>query len=173
MMIAFVLMLPFMYIRRAQAQNQMVFVGAVALLVAAEGFLACAHSIGFWLVGLLVFFTGFNLPEATLPSLVSKLAPAGNKGTAMGVYSTCQFLGAASGGIVGGFCYQHWGFDSVLMAALVVNLIWLGVASGMRAPVISPAYVFRSIASWSFARYKLVSQVWLKLCGLRSRRCFT
>lgn len=134
MVIAFILMLPFMYIAERKRKIKLVFVGAVALLVVAEGFLAYVHTVGFWLVGLLVFFTGFNLLEATLPSLVSKLAPAGNKGTAMGVYSTCQFLGAASGGVVGGFCYQHWGFDSVLIAALVVNLLWLGIASGMRPP---------------------------------------
>jgi MFS family permease len=134
MMIAFVLMLPLMYIAERKRKIKTIFIGAVALLVVAEGFLTYVHSIGLWLVGLLIFFTGFNLLEATLPSLVSKLAPAGNKGTAMGVYSTSQFLGAASGGIVGGVCYQYWGFDSVLIAALVVNLIWLGVACGMRPP---------------------------------------
>ncbi len=134
MAIAFLLMLPFMYIAERKRKIKAVFVGAVALLVAAEGFLAYAHTLTFWLVGLLVFFTGFNLLEATLPSLVSKIAPAGNKGTAMGVYSTCQFLGAASGGVVGGFCYQLWGFDSVLLVAMGVNVLWLLIAAGMRAP---------------------------------------
>jgi MFS family permease len=134
MVIAFILMLPFMYVAERKRKIKLVFVGAVALLAIAEAFLSYAHTLAFWLVGLLVFFTGFNLLEATLPSLVSKVAPAGNKGTAMGVFSTCQFLGAAFGGVVGGFCYQQWGFDSVLLVALGVNLIWLAVATGMRTP---------------------------------------
>lgn len=134
MAIAFVLMLPFMYVAERKRKIKAVFIGAVALLAVAEAFLAYAYSLTFWLLGLLVFFTGFNLLEATLPSLVSKIAPAGNKGTAMGVYSTCQFLGAASGGVVGGFCYQYWGFDSVLLVALGVNMVWLAVAAGTRTP---------------------------------------
>ncbi|WP_370589694.1 MFS transporter [Saccharophagus sp. K07] len=134
MMIAFVLMLPFMYVAERRRKIKTVFIGAVALLGLAEVFLVYVHSLEYWLLGLLIFFTGFNLLEAMLPSLVSKMAPAGNKGTAMGIFSTSQFLGAASGGVIGGLCYQNWGFDSVLIAALCVNIVWLIMAVGMRAP---------------------------------------
>lgn len=134
MFIAFVLMMPFMYVAERRRKIKSVFIGAVALLALAELFLTYVHSLEYWLLGLLIFFTGFNLLEATLPSLVSKMAPAGNKGTAMGIFSTSQFLGAASGGVIGGLCYQNWGFDSVLIAALCVSLFWLALAAGMRSP---------------------------------------
>ncbi len=134
MLSAFVLMLPLMYVAERRRKIKEVFIGAVALLVVAEAFLSYVSGLGYWLAGLLVFFVGFNLLEAILPSLVSKLAPAGNKGTAMGIFSTSQFLGAASGGVVGGFCYQHWGFASVMAAALLVNTVWLVWAFGMRSP---------------------------------------
>jgi MFS family permease len=134
MLLAFALMLPLMFLAERKRKIKPVFVFAIALLLLAEGFMAANPSLNAWLLGLLVFFTGFNLLEATLPSLVSKMAHAGSKGTAMGIFSTCQFLGAASGGVVGGYVYQRWGFDSVLVAGLAVNGVWLLLALGMRPP---------------------------------------
>lgn len=55
------------------------------------------------LLGLFLFFTAFNILEANLPSLVSRIAPPNLKGTAIGVYSTCQYLGIFVGGLLGGF----------------------------------------------------------------------
>lgn len=90
--------------------------------------------LAYWVGGLFLFFTAFNLLEATLPSLISKQAPAGSKGTAMGVYSTCQFLGAGTGGLVGGWCLQVSGLSSVLWVSAVLTLLWFVVALGMRQP---------------------------------------
>src|SRR5690606_26030782 len=85
-------------------------------------------------IGTVVFFTAFNLLEASLPSLVSKVSPAGGKGTAMGVYSTSQFLGAALGGIIGGWLFQHGGLSTVFLGCAVLCAIWLVVALGMNEP---------------------------------------
>jgi MFS family permease len=85
-------------------------------------------------LGTVVFFTAFNLLEASLPSLISKVAPAGGKGTAMGVYSTSQFLGAAIGGILGGWLYQHYSLAGVFAGCAVLALFWLGFAVTMREP---------------------------------------
>jgi MFS family permease len=81
-----------------------------------------------------VFFTGFNLLEATLPSLISKTAPADLKGTAMGVYSTSQFLGAFIGGAAGGWIYGQWGAAAVFVFCIVAALSWLVVSLGMNPP---------------------------------------
>jgi hypothetical protein len=112
-----------------------VFVGAIALLLVAEAILAEA-SAGFRVaaIGLLVFFTAFNLLEASLPSLVSKLSPAGMRGTAMGIYSTSQFFGAFCGGVAGGFTAHHFGFTAVFWLSLAVVLVWLIAAASMQPP---------------------------------------
>jgi MFS family permease len=85
-------------------------------------------------IALLLFFVAFNLLEAMLPSLISKTAPLAAKGTAMGVYSSVQFLGAFVGAGMGGFLMQHFGGNAVLIFAMVLLLLWLLVASGMRSP---------------------------------------
>ena len=105
------------------------YAAAVLVLTLALGGLSLAHdslmAIG---AGLLVFFVAFNLLEASLPSLVSKTAPAHAKGMAIGVYSTFQFLGAFVGGDRGGWLYQHYGMAAVLAGAAVITGIWFFVA---------------------------------------------
>jgi MFS family permease len=76
----------------------------------------------------------FNLLEASLPSLISKEAPAASKGTAMGVYSTSQFLGAFIGGSLGGMMLESIGVSGVVGLMVAVLLIWLLVALTMPTP---------------------------------------
>ena len=51
---------------------------------------------------LLVFFISFNYLEATLPSRISIFSKKEIKGATLGVFSSCQFLGAFFGGLIGG-----------------------------------------------------------------------
>jgi len=132
---AFVLMVPLVII--AEKYQRMKFicllaVGAITLSLAALG-LPIAEGKGLF-VWLLVFFTGFNLLEATLPSMLSKLAPAGAKGTAMGVYSTGQFLGAFLGGTLGGLLAHYWGLNAVFFGCAALALLWWLVMWSMPAP---------------------------------------
>ena len=80
-----------------------------------------------------MFFVGFNYLEATLPSLVSKAVFAGGKGTALGIYSTCQFLGAFAGGALGGWLLQEGGVGALIAACLVLATLWLILVLPARA----------------------------------------
>jgi MFS family permease len=129
MLVAFVLMVPPIVIAEKKAKMKQVFMGAVALALLAQlALLGLQHSVWGVAFALLLFFTAFNVLEATLPSLVSKLAPLASKGTAMGVYSSSQFLGAFFGAAVGGFILQYYGGNAVML------FLWLLVASTMRPP---------------------------------------
>jgi len=130
-----VLMLPALWQADRPGRGKPVFVGAVAVLFAGQVFLALAGaSLPMTLVALVVFFTGFNLLEATLPSLVSKFAPPAVKGAATGVYSSVQFLGAFVGAAAGGWLSQWHGAAAVFGFGLVLTAIWLAVSATMSAP---------------------------------------
>ena len=135
MLLAFVFMVPPMLFADKKAKSKEVFMGAIILAALAQLTLLVFHSsvlsIAF---ALLLFFIAFNLLEAMLPSLISKTAPLAAKGTAMGVYSSVQFLGAFIGASAGGFLMQYFGGNAVLIFALVLLLLWLVVAGGMRSP---------------------------------------
>jgi len=109
---------------RTGKQGQ-VFAGAVLLLSVALAVLSLEHGSLFAIAGgLLAFLVAFNVLEAALPSLVTKMAPAQAKGMAIGVYSTCQFLGAFVGGERGGWLYQHYGVGAVFGAAAAIAGVW-------------------------------------------------
>ena len=87
------------------------------------------------LAGLLfVFFCGFNVLEATQPSLASRLAPSAVRGTAMGVYNTLQSLGFFVGGWLGGWLVKSWGSPALFLCCAGAMLLWWLVALPMQAP---------------------------------------
>ncbi|HSH57896.1 MAG TPA: MFS transporter, partial [Halomonas sp.] len=135
MLLAFVGMVPLVVIaEKRRRMKAMCLLAISAMLVSLLGM--AWGGAGLWgLLGwLLAYFIGFNLLEATLPSMISKLAPAGAKGTAMGVYSTSQFLGAFLGGVLGGALVQLWGLSAVFLGAAVLAVAWLAVMVDMRQP---------------------------------------
>jgi MFS family permease len=135
MLIAFALMVPPIIIAEKKAKMKQVFMFAIALAAVAQlGILFLHGSIWGVALSLLAFFSAFNVLEATQPSIVSKIAPLAAKGTAMGVFSSVQFLGAFFGSAMGGLLMQLYGGNAVLVFAVVMLLLWLAVASGMRAP---------------------------------------
>lgn len=126
---------PFIIVAEKKRRMKGVFLGAIATLGVAELGIVAFHGSLLPLALLLwVFFTAFTLLEATLPSLLSKQAPADAKGTAMGVYSSSQFLGAFAGGAAGGWLYGAGGFAAVFGFCALAAAAWLGWAAGMRPP---------------------------------------
>lgn len=116
-----------------------VFLSAVGLIGAVQvGFLAVASAgepgVGALSALLFVFFCGFNVLEASQPSMVSRVAPAHVRGAAMGVYNTLQSLGLFAGGVMGGWLVKHVGAPGLFSACAGAMLLWLLVAWPMRAP---------------------------------------
>jgi MFS family permease len=133
--LSFLTIIPAIIIAEKKRQMKGVFVSAIVMLVLSMLWLAYRHdSLVQIVVGLALFFIGFNLLEALLPSLVSKICPPGSKGTAMGIYSTSQFLGAFIGSPLGGAMSGHLSYSFLFVALAVMAGIWLWVASGMAAP---------------------------------------
>lgn len=85
-------------------------------------------------VALFLFFAAFSILEALLPSLVSKAAPVNYRGTAIGVYSTFEFIGAFVGGAAGGWLYGIFGSVAVCVFALAILLLWFLLTLTMREP---------------------------------------
>lgn len=135
MVIAFVCVVPFIIYAEKHRQMKRVFQVCVLVMLVAE-LVLWQSGLQLWglLVGLQIFFIGFNVMEALLPSLISKESPPGYKGTAMGVYSTSQFIGVAIGGSLGGLLYSMGGAALVFACCALLALIWFGVSLTMQEP---------------------------------------
>jgi predicted MFS family arabinose efflux permease len=125
---------PFIILAEKKRKMKGVFIGAIAALVLADLGLMQFNSLPAIIGFLWLFFCGFNLLEATLPSLISKTAPADLRGTAMGAYSTCQFLGAGIGGAAGGWCYGEFGASAVFLFCAAAAGSWLLLSFSMKPP---------------------------------------
>ncbi|MBF0281817.1 MAG: MFS transporter [Zetaproteobacteria bacterium] len=128
-------MVPMIIIAEKRRKMKEVFIFSIILMAASELALGFMHT-SWWAVaiGLFVFFVAFNVLEATLPSLISRMAPVDGKGTAMGVYSTSQFFGAFLGGAGGGWIYGHLGLEGVFFACVAIIAIWFLFSLGMKMP---------------------------------------
>jgi len=141
---SFVVMVPALIYGEKRGQMKPVFIGAVALMLVAQlGLAAGIDSLWAIVWALFFYFVAFNLLEASLPSLISKLAPASAKGTAMGVYNTAQALGLFFGGFFGGWLAQHHGFTTVFVFCGVLMAVWLIASLSMRAPPAVKTRMFR------------------------------
>lgn len=127
----------FPLVRRAEQRHATrgLFLAAIVGLALALPLLSVGYRQPVVLVGALtLFFVAFNTLEGLLPSLISRRAPANQRGAALGVYGSAQFLGPMLGGALLGGVKGHWGLSAAFAAAAVLPLIWLSFATGLRAP---------------------------------------
>lgn len=141
---SFVVMVPAIIFGEKRGQLKPLFVGSVALMLLAQVGLGAGID-SFWAIvwALFFYFVSFNLLEASLPSLISKMAPASAKGTAMGVYNTAQAFGLFFGGLFGGWLAQHYGFQAVFVFCAVMMGAWLLASLTMQAPPAIKTRMFR------------------------------
>jgi len=135
-------MVPLIIIAEKKQKMKQVFVGCVTLMMVSELMLGMFHtSMVAVFSGLLFFFIAFNALEASLPSLISRMAPIDGKGTAMGVYSTSQFFGAFLGGTCGGALNHAFGHEGVFFACALAAFLWVVIALGMKVPAYLSNYM--------------------------------
>jgi MFS family permease len=131
---SFLFMVPAIIYAEKRAKLKPVFIAAVGLMIIAQ--MAFAYYIHvFWgiVASLFVYFVAFNFLEASLPSLISKMAPAASKGTAMGVHNTAQSFGIFLGATAGGYL-SHISYSAVFIFCAVLMAIWFFLAFGMKTP---------------------------------------
>jgi MFS family permease len=135
LLVSVAVMVPAIIVAEKHRRMKGVFVGAVAALAVSQAMLYVdAQNLFVLLAALIVFFSAFNVMEASLPSLITKAAPPDAKGTAMGLYSSSQFLGIFVGGVVGGWAHQHGGSAAVFALTAAIALLWLLAAATMAQP---------------------------------------
>nr|WP_175227500.1 MFS transporter [Paraburkholderia humisilvae] len=133
--LSFVMMVPAIIAAEKRGKMKTVLVSAIALILIGQLLLGAApHTIAIVAAILLVYFLGFNILEASQPSMVSKLAPGTRKGAAVGVYNTTQSIGLALGGVMGGWLLKIDGSSAVFYACSGLVLCWLIIAANMKQP---------------------------------------
>ena len=132
-LVSFVAMVPAILYADRRNGTKPVLLAAVGLLFAVElALMFVQRSVAALAVVMLGFFVAFNVLEAMLPSLVSRVAPAQGRGAAIGVYNTTQTLGVFFGGLIGGWAAARHGANGVFAVCAALAAVWLALAAGMR-----------------------------------------
>lgn len=167
LIIAALAMLPFVIIAEKKRLLKTFFVGAIAVLVVINLSLNFVTThIVLLSIALCLFFTAFTFLEACLPSLISKISPIGNKGTAMGIYSTAQFLGIFVGGSVGGWILNHIGINGVFLFCIVLGSLWLLLAITMQEPLYLSSKILPFHADLSLQEANAIEQRLAAIAGI-------
>jgi MFS family permease len=133
--LSFVMMVPAIIAAETRGKMKTVLVGAIGLILIGQLLLGVAPHTILSVAGILfIYFLGFNILEASQPSLVSKLAPGSRKGAATGVYNTTQSIGLAIGGVIGGVLLKADGQSAVFFACSGLVFCWLIIAANMKPP---------------------------------------
>ncbi|MEW6984126.1 MFS transporter [Colwelliaceae bacterium 6471] len=140
---SFFLMVPFMIFAIKKQREKQMLSAAVSLLTLSL-LLMWYLPLSFinLVIVVVMFFTAFNYLEATMPSILSRIAPAGVKGSVMGIYSSSQFLGAFTGGVLGGVIASKFGEQAIFLAMALFGVIWFVVAFSMQPLKKSKSYSF-------------------------------
>jgi len=166
LMLSFFLMVPLIIIGAKKESMKQVY--RLALLMLAGSLVmmfVLQHSFIGLFASVVLFFTAFNYLEASLPSLIAKFAPAGQKGTAMGIYSSSQFFGAFWGGILGGVCYQYLGLVGVFATSTVLVILWWFYSAGMINPKVLKTYTLDAAVTDNESAQSMVSRL-LEVSGV-------
>ena len=120
------IMVPLIILGERLKKEKLFLILSILLIMLSQiGLALFGININFTVIFLVLFFGAFNYLEVLLPSEVSKTTPGNTKGTALGVYSTSQFIGIFVGGLAGGFFYQQFGLISVHLFCLFLAILWL------------------------------------------------
>lgn len=126
-------MLPLLRLAERHGRIRSVLVSTVVMLLVSIAGMTLLAVPWVLCVALWLYFVAVNYLEATLPSLVSKAVFSGGKGTALGVYSTCQFIGAFTGGACGGLALQYGGVEGLFLLCLIPGVFWVRSSLGVTA----------------------------------------
>lgn len=143
LILAFFAMIPFLLWGEKKQRMKMIFLSAIVLILFCQLLLLffADHALILSL-SLFLFFTAFTTLESCLPSMVSKISPIQSKGSAMGVYSSCQFFGIFGGGALGGLIFSHWGLTGLFLFTSLLATLWLLLSIRMQDPPYLSTLIF-------------------------------
>ena len=132
---SFLLSIPLIIIAEKRHKIRTLLLASTVTLILAEVGMAMSYEhIGWLLAAFFLFFVGFNFLEAVQPSLVAKYSDVSTKGTAMGIFSSSQFLGIFAGGALGGMVNHTWGTTGVFIFSAIIVGLWLILAIQLPTP---------------------------------------
>lgn len=130
----FTILVYFKYIEK-KINIKKILIGCIIFIIISNIFLwkgTYFNHFGSLIIGLQLFFCVFNLLSIILPTLISKISKKNYKGTAIGIYTTTQFLGMAIGGAIGGIILHYFSIEKIFLLSIMISILWIKLAFSLK-----------------------------------------
>ncbi|MCT7561160.1 MFS transporter [Aliarcobacter butzleri] len=77
-----------------------------------------------FVIGVVIFFIGFNMHEPIMQSLASKFAKVHQRGSVLGVFNSFGYLGTFVGGLLGGIMLDNLNLSTFSIIIAVICVLW-------------------------------------------------
>ncbi len=111
-----------------------VFIGSIISIAIGFALMGFSHTPVPFIVGVVLFFIGFNMFEPLLQSFVSKFAKVHQKGAALGVANSFSYFGAFLGGLLGGWLLHHTNRSTLALVVIALCVFWILWIMKLRNP---------------------------------------
>lgn len=116
--------------------KEMLMIG-IGFFAISYTFMGYAHTAIFFIIGVILFFIGFNIHEPLMQSMASKYPRIHQKGTALGIFNSFGYIGTFIGGVFGGYFLQHYGIREIAWVILIIAFAWLFLVATITNPKIN------------------------------------
>ncbi len=109
---------------------------AIGIVLFAISYLIIGMSSGttMFVIGVVIFFIGFNMHEPIMQSLASKFAKVHQRGLVLGIFNSFGYFGTFIGGLLGGMFFEKVSLTSLVIVIAVICILWIVLILTMPNP---------------------------------------
>lgn len=125
MIFGFIAMAPAAIIAEKKGKFKEILIIGILFFAASYLVIGLSSSTTIFVIGVVVFFVGFNMHEPIMQSLATKFAKVHQRGLVLGIFNACGYLGTFLGGLLGGIFFD--GLESlatIVITIAVVCILW-------------------------------------------------
>ena len=114
--------------------SKVILIAGTLLFAITYAIFALSFTKFLFVVGIAIFFVGFNLHEPIMQSTATKFVKSSQKGTALGIFNSFGYFGSFVGGAVGGYIMHTFNFKVLAIVCVVLCVIWLVLLFSLSDP---------------------------------------
>jgi MFS family permease len=124
MIVGILSMGPAVMLAEKKGKYKLVLLLGILFLAISYLIIGLSHSDTIFMIGVVIFFIGFNLQEPILQSLASKYAKVHQRGKVLGIFNSFGYFGTFIGGFIGGMLLDMVSLKSISFGIIVLCIAW-------------------------------------------------
>ena len=134
MIFGFIAMAPAAIIAEKKGKFREILVIGIVFFAVSYLIIGFSPSATVFVIGVVIFFIGFNMHEPIMQSLASKFAKVHQRGLVLGIFNSAGYLGTFLGGVLGGMFYNEENLSTMVIVIALICALWAVLILTMANP---------------------------------------